>query len=247
MSQALLVVEGISKQYDGVQALEDVSFSISAGEIVAIVGPNGAGKTTLFDVVSGTTAPDAGRVLVKGQVVNGRSPGFIAQLGLMRSFQGVRLARRLTVRDNLLLAVGGRSSNPLVRLGIQSPSLNDSRLIEVLSNIGLDVHPNKKVGELSFGDQKLLAMAVCVLAEKEIILLDEPFAGVDRAVVSTICAILRRWRADGRGILIIEHDIRTAIDLSDRIITLSGGKNVGDCAADLFDAGSVSGIGRQNE
>jgi ABC-type branched-subunit amino acid transport system ATPase component len=220
----LLSVEGVSKRYGGVSALSEVSFEIVAGTITATIGPNGAGKTTLFDVITGYTQADTGCVLVRGVDTKGRSPESIARLGVVRTFQATRLARRLSILDNLLLAAGGRSESKLERCGLATPSIDRDQAQETLIEVGLRAELDQKAGALSFGEQKLLCLAMCLVGRFDILLLDEPFAGVDGAVVESITALMQRWRVAGKSMLVVEHNIGAIVGISDRVIVLSGGR-----------------------
>jgi ABC-type branched-subunit amino acid transport system ATPase component len=220
----LLSVRSVSKHYEGVVALSEVSFDLEAGSIIAIVGPNGAGKTTLFDVISGYARPDAGNVFVRGMDVTGASPVAIARRGVARTFQTTRLARRLSIRDNLLLAAGGRSNRLVERLGLATPSIELEPTDVVLAELGLAGDTSRIAGGLSFGEQRLLGLAICLVADFDVLLLDEPFAGIQTTLVNSIAAFLRRWQALGKGILIVEHNISAVARISNRMMVLSAGR-----------------------
>jgi ABC-type branched-subunit amino acid transport system ATPase component len=219
-----LSVQNVSKRYGGVTALSEVSIDLGAGAITAVIGPNGAGKTTLFDVITGYSTPDAGRVFVRGADVTGRSPQSIARLGIARTFQTTRLARRLSVLDNLLLAAGGRSDSGLERCGLVTPSIERDRASEILTEVGLNAELDLAAGALSFGEQKLLSLAMCLVGRFDILLLDEPFSGVGGAAVESIAALLQRWKAEGKSILIVEHNITAVAGISDSVVILSEGR-----------------------
>jgi branched-chain amino acid transport system ATP-binding protein len=223
-SNPLLSVQGVSKRYGGVAALSEISFDLDEGAIISIIGSNGAGKTTLFDVISGYTQADTGRVLLRGTSTTGASPDFIARLGVGRSFQTTRLARRLSVMDNLLLAAGSRSERALERFGLATPRIERSRAKAILADTGLSVEVDRPAGTLSFGEQRLLGLAICSVGNFDILLLDEPFAGIDATIVESIVALLRRWRATGKAVLIVEHNISAVVGISDRVVVLGGGR-----------------------
>jgi ABC-type branched-subunit amino acid transport system ATPase component len=220
----LLSVRSVSKHYEGVVALSEVSFDLEAGSIIAIIGPNGAGKTTLFDVISGYARPDGGSVFVKGVDIAGASPDSVARLGVARTFQTIRLARRLSVWDNLLLAAGSRSDRVMERFGLATPSIARDRAERVLAELGLAGDVGRIAGALSFGEQRLLGLAICLVGDFDVLLLDEPFAGIQATLVDSIAAFLRRWRDLGKGILIVEHNISAAVGISDRMMVLSAGR-----------------------
>ncbi len=220
----LVSVQGISKRYGGVSALSEVSFEIDAGTITATIGPNGAGKTTLFDVITGYTRADAGRVLVRGVDTKGKSAESIARLGVVRTFQATRLARRLSILDNLLLAAGGRSESKLERWGLATPHMDRDHAQKTLIEVGLRTELDQKAGALSYGEQKLLSLAMCLVGGFDVLLLDEPFAGVDGAIVELITALMQRWRDMGKSMLVVEHNIGAIVGISNRIIVLSAGR-----------------------
>ena len=223
-STSSISVHGVSKHYGGVRALSEVSVDLGGGAITAMIGPNGAGKTTLFDVMTGFTKPDSGRVEVRGVDVTNKRPESIARLGVVRTFQGTRLARRLSVLDNLFLAAGGRSSNGLERCGLATPLITHNRASEILAEVGLGIRVDQRAGALSFGEQKLLSLALCLVGGHDVLLLDEPFAGVDAGVVAAMSGLLQRWRDLGKSILVIEHNISAVVEISDRILVLNGGR-----------------------
>jgi len=223
-ARRLLTIDNLSKKFDGVTALSSVSLQLAAGTITAVIGPNGAGKTTLLDAITGYTMPESGRVFVGETDVTGKRPEFIANMGVSRTFQAVRLARKLSVMDNLLLAAGGRSNEKLKQFGFVAPPLDDGKAKEVLKEVQLDAKPEDIVGTLSFGAQKLLSLALASVTQFKILLLDEPFAGISGSVVEVMTKLVQRWKNEGKGLLIVEHNIGAVVGISDLVVVLSEGR-----------------------
>ncbi|HEX9506311.1 MAG TPA: ABC transporter ATP-binding protein, partial [Acidimicrobiia bacterium] len=233
-----LRVQGISKHYGGVVALDDVSFSVDAGEIVGVLGPNGAGKTTLFDVVSGFLAADRGRVVL-GHGVDEHDVTTVAahtraRLGLGRSFQDGRLFPALTVNETIAVArehaVGVRDP---IRAALHLPMVTRSeaavraRVDELVDRLGLGAFADKFVHELSTGTRRIVDLA-CVLAhEPDVILLDEPSSGIAQREAEALGPLLCEVRdALGASLLVIEHDLTLLRAVSDRLVALELGRVV---------------------
>jgi branched-chain amino acid transport system ATP-binding protein len=233
-----LRVEGISKRYGGVLALDDVSFTVDDGEIVGVLGPNGAGKTTLFDVVSGFLAPDHGRVILghapDQHDVTTAAAHTRARLGLGRSFQDGRLFPALTVNETIAVARehAVRVRDP-IRAALHLPMVARSeaavraRVDELVEQLGLGAFADKFVHELSTGTRRIVDLA-CVLAhEPRVILLDEPSSGIAQREAEALGPLLREVRdALGASLLVIEHDLTLLRTVSDRLIALDLGRVV---------------------
>jgi ABC-type branched-subunit amino acid transport system ATPase component len=227
-----LVIENVSKRFDGVAALENVSLVCEPGRITGLVGPNGAGKTTLFHLATGFLRPDRGRILYNGTRLDRCSPWRIARLGVGRLFQDVRVFPRLSVLDNVRVA--GRSQpgeNPLrallepgrVRAAEQQ---NTEAAREWLAFVGLSDIAERPAEQLSYGQQKLLALARLLAGDATLLLLDEPTAGVSPPMVAQILDCLRRLRDAGRTLVVIEHDREVLAALCDTVCVLQNGQVV---------------------
>lgn len=228
-----LAVERISKNFDGVAALADVSLDIEQGERRVILGPNGAGKTTLFHTISGNVMPSAGRIMLFGFDITRLRPDRRARLGLARTFQITNLFPRLTVLDSVLLAIGGARGGGLQLL--RPPSSNRG-LYEaadrLLEEWGLSGTAWRVVRTLSYGEQRQLEIALALAGKPRLLLLDEPTAGLSPAETRRVVALVHALPRD-MTILMIEHDMDVAFELADRIAVMHQGRLIaeGDQAA----------------
>lgn len=218
-------VKNLSKSFGGVAAVVDCSFSIDEGKIVALVGPNGSGKTTVFDLITGFVKPDNGQIFIKGESIEGLRPDDIAQKGLSRTFQLIRLFPKLTCLDNLLLAKPQRGENFWTALlkpffVREEEKTNAKRGLEFLRLVGLEKKKNTLAENLSYGQQKLLEIARALATEGELFLLDEPMAGVHPRMRQKLKRVLRKLKDMGKTILFIEHDMKTVKDLAEQTIVL---------------------------
>ncbi len=223
----LLEVGGLSKRFGGLEALRDVTLNVRPGEIVGLLGPNGAGKSTLFDCVTGFQAPSGGAVLLRhggtGRALTNRPPFWIAQQGLARTFQLIRVFPGLTVWENLLAGQEHRGE-PLLDAFRVSPPAVPERAGRLLHLIGLDAHRDAPAGELSYGQQKLLALAMALVREPSLILLDEPVAGVNLTVIERLKDHIRAQNAGGVTFLIIEHNMEFLMEMAGRLYFLAEGR-----------------------
>jgi ABC-type branched-subunit amino acid transport system ATPase component len=225
----MLKVEGLTKWFGGVSALEKCSFTVSENTITAIVGPNGSGKTTLFDIVNGFISADVGRVYFRDRDISGLPPHAVARLGIARTFQLIRLYRELSVIDNLLLARWS-SSIPLLIKTLISYSSNlslENRLIaemrQLIEKVGLIDKRFSMAGELSFGQQKVLEIIRAILADPILFLFDEPAAGLDSSIKLTVTNLIRGLKAQKKTVILIEHDLGFVRDLCDEVVVLDQG------------------------
>ncbi len=224
---SLLEVGGLSKRFGGLEALRDVTLNVRPGEIVGLLGPNGAGKSTLFDCVTGFQAPSGGAVLLRhggtGRALTNRPPFWIAQQGLARTFQLIRVFPGLTVWENLLAGQEHRGE-PLLDVFRVSPPAVPERAGRLLHLIGLDAHRDAPAGDLSYGQQKLLALAMALVREPSLILLDEPVAGVNLTVIERLKEHIRAQNAGGVTFLIIEHNMEFLMEMASRLYFLAEGR-----------------------
>ena len=211
---ALLVVNGLTKRFRGVTALDGVNLEVEAGEAVGIMGPNGAGKTTLYNVVSGFAAADAGSVRLRGEEIAGLSPNRVVAKGLARTFQVPRPFRRLSVAAHLeVVRPAGGAAAGRGRAAAET----------VLGLVGLGDKANETAGTLSQGELKRLEVARALAARPSLLLLDEPFAGLGPAEIPGLSALLRRLQGEGMTLLIIEHKLRELMALVQRVVVLDYG------------------------
>jgi branched-chain amino acid transport system ATP-binding protein len=225
---ALLSLDGVCKNFAGVQALRDVSLSVEPGERRAIIGPNGAGKTTLFNIISGELPPTSGVVTLAGRQVNNLTPERMFQLGLARTFQKNSLFLDLTTFENVRLAVQAhqRQGHHWFRPWWAFEAVN-RRTREVLEQAGLWNRENEPAKNLSYGEQRQLEMAIALAGEPALLLLDEPTAGMSVAETASSVATIGALSRD-LTLLIIEHDMDTVFALADRITVLDHGQVIAD-------------------
>lgn len=234
MSDALLQVDGVSKRFGGLLAVDDVGFSVEPGSITALIGPNGAGKSTLFHCVSGFIRPDQGSVRFGGRNLTHRSAHARSQAGLVRTFQIPTAFNRLTVRDNVELAARDQPADRLT--GALVPGLGRLRRASIrrraddlLATFGLEDKAEDLAGELSGGQRKLLEFARTLMTEPRMLLLDEPLAGVNPALGDRLFEHVARLRSEQEmTFLFVEHDIRTVMDSSDRVLVMAQGALIAD-------------------
>ena len=223
-----LAVRGLAKSYGGLQALRGVSFSVAHGELVAMIGPNGAGKTTCFNLLNGQLAPDAGEITLDGRSLVGRAPHEIWRLGVGRTFQITATFATLTALENVQVArlsLTRRSRalfTPAARLEVDS-----SRAL--LEHVGLAEQAARPAGVLAYGDLKKLELAIALASEPALLLLDEPTAGMTQSEAGALMALLRRVVTELRlAVLLIEHNMRVVMGVSDRVTVLDHGEKIAE-------------------
>ena len=228
----LVTIKAINKHFDGVIALADVSISVNEGEIVGLMGPNGAGKTTLFNVMTGLLALDKGQAQFKGRDTTGLSPHRTASLGIALTFQNLRLIRRITVLENVLLCFknqpGENLFNVFFRPGLCKRHEADIRekAMTFLETAGLSEKANDLADNLSYGQQKLLSIVCCLAADAELLLLDEPIAGIAPEMAERILKIIADLPRQGKSAIVIEHDIDALRSIAHRMIFMDAGRKV---------------------
>jgi len=215
---AFLEVRGVSRAFLGLCALDDVSFSVSTGEIVGVIGPNGAGKTTLFNVLNGFLLPDAGQVRYRGTPIHGLRPSAICRRGIGRTFQVVRAFPQLTVLDNVMVGAFAHET---------SPPCARERALAAMAAVGLG-RADDVPGALTTLDLRLMELARCLASAPDLILLDEPLAGLSRDGVETMAALVRRVRDAGVSVAIIEHTMYAVVQLVDRLVVLDHGRRIAE-------------------
>jgi ABC-type branched-subunit amino acid transport system ATPase component/ABC-type branched-subunit amino acid transport system permease subunit len=229
----LLVVRDISKSFGAIAAIDRVSFAVRRGTIHALIGPNGAGKTTLFNIISGLYSADAGEMLLRGSAVHRLRPQQVARAGIARTFQNVRLFGEMTVLENVLIGghVLGKSGalRCALRLDVGEEQKAVARAIHLLGVLGLAAHAARPAKTLSYGDQRRVEIARALASDPELVLLDEPAAGMNDAETATLGAFIRRIAAElGKTILIIEHDMTLVMGLCDHVTVLNFGTLIAD-------------------
>jgi branched-chain amino acid transport system ATP-binding protein len=225
-----LAIDGISKAFGGLRALDNCSFSLKEGLVSCIVGPNGAGKTTLFDVVTGFLKPNEGAVRFRGETTTGLRPRDIVQRGVARTFQNLRLFPELSVIDNVMVCLADESGNdPLTSLfrPWQSERIvkrKQQQALDILETVGLRHKANDAVRRISFGQQKLLCIARVLATDAPLLLLDEPTSGLAAAALDNVTALIKRLSQSGRTLLVIEHNTQIVRDIADAIVFMHQGR-----------------------
>lgn len=224
---ALLEVDGLTKRFGGLVALDRVSFQVEAGELVGLFGPNGAGKTTCFNCLTGAIRPDEGRVRFAGRDLGRARPDRVAAWGLARTFQVVRPFRHLTARENVLVALGHPHYRRPGRLFRPARDPEDEAG-QLLRQVGLEADAERPAGLLPLGAQKRLEVARALALRPRLILLDEPLGGLGGEEISGMVALSGRLRSAGLGLILVEHHMRVAMPLVDRVIVLDHGVKIAE-------------------
>ena len=240
MTATALKVEKVAVHFGGLVALSDMNFTVGEGEIVSLIGPNGAGKTTAFNVVTGFLDPTHGAVSYRGTALNGLKPHQIADLGLIRTFQRTSVFPNDTVYDNLLVGLHrqGRVSLLEAILGLPRARASQRRLRErageLVEWVGLERRAHDLAGSLSYGEQRLVGVALALAAEPSMLLLDEPVSGMNASETHTFVQLVRNIRDRGVTILLVEHDMPMVMSVSDRIVVLNYGRIIAEGSPDVI-------------
>jgi neutral amino acid transport system ATP-binding protein len=219
----LLAVEGLTKSFGGVRALDDCSFEVTQGSVSALIGPNGSGKTTAFNVITGYQPADAGSLTFRGRPVRRPDPYRLQRLGLARTFQQARVFPGLSVLENVVL---GRNQSWHALLRRRISSTDRRRAEELLDEFGLAAYASVPAGRLSYGQRRLLEFASVLAAEPALVLLDEPTAGINPIMVQVMEQHIRRRHAQGVTFLIVEHEMKFVMRLCDPVIVLDRGRPI---------------------
>lgn len=229
---ALLEVRDLEKRFGGVTAVTDVSFHVDRQEIVALIGPNGAGKTTLFNMISGVLIPTKGEIRLEGRSIIGRRPYELARLGLTRTFQNLQVFYRMTVLENVLVGYNVRMKSNMIAAGLALPTVrreeNEARerALYWLGRFGLEKVAHVPAGTLSYGQLRLLEIARSAVAQPQLMLLDEPMAGLNPKETQNLVEMMKTMREEGMTFLFVEHDMQAVMHASDRIVVLDYGRMI---------------------
>ncbi len=228
----MLQVKSVSCQFGGLKVLNRVTLEVNQGELVGLMGPNGAGKTTLFNIISGFLTPVEGEIYLKGERITYLPPHLITRKGLVRTFQNVRIFKHLSVIENVEVAIPQSHEIGLLRGLFPTPKtktirqLVKEKALEYVHLVGLSQVALRNADSLTFGQQRLLGIARAIALAPEILLLDEPSAGLNRKETEALSEIIKKIHSKGVTIFIIEHDISMLMDLAQRIIVLDRGKKI---------------------
>lgn len=230
----VLELRKVSKSFGGITAVRDVSLSVEQGAILGLIGPNGAGKTTLFNLVTGIYAPTSGEILFGGRNLAELQPHEITDSGLARTFQNIRIFGQMTVLENVMIGRHCRTKAGVLGaiLGIprvrKEEAQTRQRCLELLEFVGLDVDPDEKASNLSYGQQRQIEIARALATDPELLLLDEPAAGMNPQETKEITELIRRIRDTGKTILLIEHDMKMVMGTADRVAVLDQGVKIAE-------------------
>ena len=223
---SLLEVEKISKAFGGIHALENCSISVEQGTISGLIGPNGSGKTTLFNVITGYERPDAGNILFNGRPILGATPERIFGLGIGRTFQITRIFPRLTVLENMHIAVRRQGAKGV--FGSWSSLQENQQALELLELVGILQLRTMLAGNLSYGQKKLLEFALILVAQPQVILLDEPAGGVNPTMINELAGHIRTLNKGGVTFLVVEHNMEFVMRLCDTVNVMHRGTKIAE-------------------
>ena len=228
---SMLEVKNLTKHFGGVKAVDGATFKVEAGTITALIGPNGAGKTTVFNLITGLISADKGSVVFRGEYLSDHKPHEIYHLGIARTYQLLRIFPELTAEENLMIAHRGQHEGLFdvfhkPKYVKAEEKAKRERAHEYLKMVGLYDKRHYKAGSLSYGQQKLLDIARCLATEADLIMLDEPVAGVNPRLREKISDLLLTLKKKGRTVLLIEHDMSFVMGMSDTVIVLERGKEI---------------------
>ena len=232
MPQPILETSRLRKIFGGLMAIVDLNFKVMPGQIKAIIGPNGAGKTTLFNIITGILPPTGGTIRFKGREINSEKPHRIAQKGISRTFQTVELFGNMTVLENVMVGRHVRTKVGLIQSGLRLPGVKrEERFVletaqEKLGIVGLTRRANESASGIPLGEQKLLEVARALATDPQLLLLDEPAAGLNETEILRITEIIRKIRESGITVLLVEHHMDLVMNISDEIVVLNYGEKV---------------------
>ena len=230
----ILEVRALTKTFGGLKAVEEVSFRVSRGIIFSIIGPNGAGKTTLFNCITGMFPMTGGQVLFKGEDITRRKPYEITKMRIARTFQNIRLFSNMTVMENVMVGLHTCSKKGLItaiaktKIFLKEEAEIKSKAMEYLKFTGIDDYAGFLAGNLPYGDQRRLEIARALATEPEMLLLDEPAAGMNPHETGELMKLIKRIREWGKTVILIEHDMKVVMGISDRIIVLDHGVKIAE-------------------
>ena len=234
MTAALLEATDLTVKFGGLTALDAVSFSIQRGEILGLIGPNGAGKTTCFNAITGVYRPTAGSVVFDGETLGRRKRHQITKLGIARTFQNIRLWGEMTALENVAVGTDARHHTSVPGAIVRSPRHRREeheaveRSVALLEFVGIAHRSDEKAKNLSYGDQRRLEIARALATGPKLLCLDEPAAGFNPREKAALIELIRNIRDEGYTVLLIEHDMRLVMGVTDRIVVLEFGRKIAD-------------------
>ncbi len=233
-AKVMLQIKGVNKRFGGLQALSDVGVTIREGMIYGLIGPNGAGKTTFFNVITGLYQPDSGSFELDGHPYSPSAPHEVAKAGIARTFQNIRLFGEMTAIENVMVGRHVRTHAGVIGAVLRTPGARREerairqRAMELLEYVGVAKYADFRARTLSYGDQRRLEIARALATEPKLLALDEPAAGMNATEKLSLRDLLDNIRADGRTILLIEHDVKLVMGLCNRVTVLDYGKPIAE-------------------
>ena len=230
----MLKVEGLYKSFGGVHAIQDVSFEVPKGVVYSVIGPNGAGKTTLFNLVTGIYTPSAGRVFFEGSEIGGVAPDELARRGMSRTFQNLQVCMNLSALDNVMIGGHLKLNSSMLAAMLRWPGLSSAdkkartRAAELLAFVGCERYINSEASQMPYGALKRLEIARALAADSKILLLDEPAAGLNHTETHEIEDLIAKLAKSGLTVVLVEHDMKLVMNVSDRILVLDYGKRLAE-------------------
>jgi ABC-type branched-subunit amino acid transport system ATPase component len=234
----MLRLEGVSKNFGGLPALSEVSFAVPTGRLTALIGPNGAGKSTLINCMTGVLPPTSGSIRFQGSEIAGLPAHKVTRLGIHRTFQNLRLFPRLSVLDNVLTGLTCEGGDSMFMAMLRLPYLRHRerqlrlRALEAMDAFGLSDKAQWPAGVLAYGDKKRVELARAIVGRPELLLLDEPVAGLNAEETAAVGDQLRNLRRAGHTILLVEHDMELVMNIADQVVVLDSGKCIATGTAD---------------
>lgn len=234
MGKSILEIDDLTKRFGGILAVNDISFNINEGEIVAVIGPNGAGKTTLFNMISNVIMPTQGEVRFKGEKISARKIHTLTKLGMTRTFQNLLIFENMSVLENVMLGTHIKLNTTILTAGFRLPSVKKDEEMsfymasEALELVGLKSRMYERAETLPYGLQKLLEIARAIVSNPTLVLLDEPMAGLNDSEKNKITQVILNMRKKGYSFLFIEHDMRVVMEMADRIIVMDFGNKIAE-------------------
>ena len=233
-AEGILQVQNLTKKYGGLTAVNDVSFNLMEREILSVIGPNGAGKSTLFKLIASFVKPTSGKVTFEGEVISGRAPHLVARRGVVRTFQEATIFKGLSVRDNVIVAHHLRSHASLIGfyLGSARARSDESEFAksadEILEFLGLTALRDEQASSLPQGHLRALGIAIGLATNPKVLLLDEPFAGMNHDETMHAVDLVRGLRERGVTVMLVEHDMPAVMKISDRIVVINFGQKIAE-------------------
>ncbi len=231
---AMLEVQNLSIHFGNVRAVQDVSFSVEEGIVYSVIGPNGAGKTTLFNLITGIYRPSAGKILLNGQEIQGSDPCSLAQYGVARTFQNLQIWMNMSALENVMVGAHLHLDRNMFKALFRLPSLRRSdealrrKAAEYMTFVGLDTYVGARADSMPYGALKRLEIARALAMQPRLLFLDEPAAGLNPKETQEVDTLVRRIADTGVTVVLVEHDMKMVMNLSDRILVLDYGKRLAE-------------------